>query len=163
MDIEIRALKHDGTQHLSYRGSVLSRDDKLTRTHTPPNAPLIGSKDDVTRENLWGHFWSDRWFNVICYDANALHPAGWYCNITSPAASDGDVISYVDYELDVRVLMRSDGSLEWFVLDEDEFEEACTHYGYDEALILRCRAAVDAIIAMVEAREFPFDEPPQTP
>ena len=108
-------------------------------------------------EDWSGHFWPDRWFNVIRYSANERHPAGWYCNIASPATLDGSTLTYIDYELDVRVFASPDGGLQWVLLDEDEFEEARARYGYDDDLVRRCHDAVDQIIAMVKAREFPFD------
>jgi protein associated with RNAse G/E len=163
MNIEVRAHKHDGTSHLRYAARQLEPGAGAHRTYSPPGTELFSKKGiELAAEDLYGHFWPDRWFNVLRYTANEAHPAGWYCNVASPATFDDASISYVDYELDIRVLVGSDGALEWHLLDEDEFEEARLLYGYDDELVQHCREAVEQLIAMIEAREFPFDVSPQT-
>ena len=57
----------------------------------------------------------------------------------------------------VRVFADGNGGLMHRLMDEDEFEAARGRYAYDEALVARCYAAVDELVRMVEAREFPFD------
>jgi protein associated with RNAse G/E len=158
MDIEIQAFKHDGSLHLRYSAEWLSEAPIVIQTLSPRGTAATGSKGQGEMGEDWhGHFWPDRWFNIVRYSANERHPAGWYCNVASPANLDGTILRYTDYEIDVRVQVGENGDLEYRILDEDEFEEARIRYNYDEALVARCRAAVDQIIAMVKAREFPFE------
>jgi protein associated with RNAse G/E len=82
---------------------------------------------------------------------------GYYCNIATPLQFDGDTVHYVDLQLDVRVLVDEAGCLNWTLVDEDDFEVARERYAYSDDLIARARSAVDEVIALIEAREFPFD------
>ena len=57
----------------------------------------------------------------------------------------------------MRVFVEADGSLAHRLLDEDEFEAARRRYAYPDEMVARARSAVDELIALVEARAFPFD------
>ena len=107
--------------------------------------------------NTRGHYWPDRYFNVIRLEEPGRGLTGYYCNIAAPVQFDGANVCYVDLQLDVRVFVANDGTLTWALLDEDEFEAARVQYGYDDALVAKCRDAVAQIVAMVEARAYPFD------
>ena len=103
-----------------------------------------------------GHYWTERWFNAIRLEEPGKGLFGWYCNIATPAKLDGDDLSYVDLQLDVRVYAEAAG-LRYEVLDEDEFEAARARFRYPNELVARCRGAVDEVIALVTARAFPFN------
>jgi hypothetical protein len=82
---------------------------------------------------------------------------GYYCNVATPLHFDGETVRYVDLQLDVRVFADGAGALEYRVVDEDEFEAARERYGYEDGLVTSARRAVDELVRMIEAREFPFD------
>jgi protein associated with RNAse G/E len=103
-----------------------------------------------------GHYWTQRWYNAIRLVEPGHGLNGWYCNIAMPARFDGAVLSYVDLQLDVRAFAR-DGELVFEVWDEDEFEAARQRYGFDAALVSKCRKAFAELIALIEAKSFPFD------
>lgn len=104
-----------------------------------------------------GHYWPDRWYNVIRLEDANHQLDGFYCNIARPFPFDGKTVRYVDLQLDVRVFAGANGRLSWRVLDEDEFEAARDKYGYSDELVARCWQAVDECIAAIKAREFPFN------
>ncbi len=158
MDIEIQVAKHDGRAHWRHASTLLSEDNGFLMTYTPVGTPFTNMKGAGTSAESWtSYYWPDRWFNVVQFTANYEHPAGWYCNVASPATLDNGVLSYIDYELDLMVYPTAEG-MTWELLDEDEFEEARSRCSYDEALVARCRAAVEQLIVMIEAREYPFDQ-----
>lgn len=160
MDIEIQVAKHDGRAHWRHASTLLREDNGFLMTHTPKGTPFTNMKGvGVSAESWTSYYWPGRWFNVVQFTANAEHPPGWYCNVASPAKLEGGILSYIDYELDLMVYPTPEG-MTWELLDEDEFEEACTLCDYDEALVARCRAAVQQLIGMIEAREYPFDQLP---
>jgi protein associated with RNAse G/E len=103
-----------------------------------------------------GHYWPDRWFNVIRLEEPGRGLVGFYCNIATPVEFDGETLRYVDLQLDVRVFVEA-AAWRHEVWDEDEFEAARQRYGYDDDLVARCRRAVDEIIERMTAREFPFE------
>lgn len=160
MDIEIRVFKHDGRTHWRHASTLLHEDNGFMMTHTPVGTSFTNLKGAGESAESWtSYYWPDRWFNVVQFTANEAHPAGWYCNVASPATLDDGILSYVDYELDLMVYPTRNG-MTWELLDEDEFDEACERCGYDEELVTRCRNAVEQLIAMIEARAYPFDQLP---
>lgn len=65
-------------------------------------------------------YFDNRWYNIFeIYDRDTDDLKGWYCNITTPAIFEDDLISYKDLALDLLVF--PDGRQ--LVLDEDEFRE----------------------------------------
>jgi protein associated with RNAse G/E len=80
----------------------------------------------------------------------------YYCNINTPPALDGSVLTYVD--LDIDILVQPDSSYQ--VLDLDEFESHAQRFDYSDETKQQARAAVDELILMIEKREFPFTEEP---
>jgi uncharacterized protein (DUF952 family)/protein associated with RNAse G/E len=157
-EVRIVATTHDGAPHWSHPARLLHADDRIVVTATSAGLPIERAAGPFTSPfNTRGHYWPDRYFNVIRLEEPGRGLTGYYCNVAAPVQFDGDNVRYVDLQLDVRVFVANDGALTWALLDEDEFEAARLQYNYDEALVMKCREAVDQIVAMVEAREYPFN------
>jgi hypothetical protein len=156
--VRVHATNYDGSDHWRHPALLLRLTHDLLITST-----LAGQ--EVQREGgiyvspfeTNGHYWPDRWYNVIRLEQPGKGLSGFYCNVASPVRFDGEAVRYVDLQLDVRVYAAADGSLSYAVLDEDEFEAARVRFGYDDLLVERCRRAVEELIALVEARRFPFE------
>ena len=156
--ITVRATNFDGSPHWEHEAWLLHVDDGFVQTKAAPNTPVRTEGDGyVSPYDTRGHYWTDRWFNVIRLETPGEGLYGYYCNIATPLQFDGETLHYVDLQIDVFVFADGDGGLTYRVLDEDEFEEARQRYAYAEDLVSRCYAAVDELVRMVEAREFPFD------
>jgi uncharacterized protein (DUF952 family)/protein associated with RNAse G/E len=156
--VRIVATNYDGSPHWSHPARLLHAADDLVITGTSAGLAIDRIAGPFTSPfNTRGHYWPDRYFNVIRLEEPGRGLTGYYCNIATPVQFDGASVSYVDLQLDVRVYVDSAGSMTWALLDEDEFEAARLQYGYDDALVAKCRGAVEQIVAMVEGREFPFD------
>jgi uncharacterized protein (DUF952 family)/protein associated with RNAse G/E len=154
----LRAENHDGSFHWAHPALFGRVEEGFVQTRTG-YATVVARESGAFTSN-WstrGHYWLNRWFNVIRLQNPDGHLDGYYCNIARPLPFDGKTVRYVDLQLDVRVFTGSDGGLAWRLLDEDEFEAAREHYNYDTELVDRSYEAVEEIIAMVKAREFPFD------
>jgi protein associated with RNAse G/E len=156
--IRVRATNYDGTPHWEHPALLLQDNDGLLITETSSGLEV------VTERGIWnspyntrGHYWPDRWYNVIRLEEPGRGLNGFYCNVATPVQFDGESLRYIDLQLDVRVFV-SEAEWTYTVLDADEFEEARKRYAYPDDLIVRCRQAVDEIIALVEARSFPFEE-----
>jgi protein associated with RNAse G/E len=76
-----------------------------------------------------------------------------YVNINTPAVRDGDVISYVDLDLDV--VRTHDGSVE--IVDRDELELHRAQLGYPDDLVAAAEAAADEVFERVRRGDPPFD------
>ena len=156
--VQIVATNYDGSPHWSHPARLLHADDAIVITATSAGLPIERAAGAFTSPfNTRGHYWPDRWFNVIRLEEPGRGLTGYYCNIAGPVQFDGRNVCYIDLQLDVRVYVASDGALTWALLDEDEFEVARLQYGYDDTLVANCRGAVAQIVAMVESRAYPFD------
>jgi uncharacterized protein len=155
--VTVRATNYDGAFHWGHPASLVRHDDGLVVTSTTSGLVVKTETGKyVSPYNTRAHYWTDRWFNVIRLEEPGRGLFGYYCNIASPMGFDGDTVSYIDLQLDVRI-RREHGVLTLRLVDEDEFEEARDRYGYDDELIGRCYNAVEELRALFKRREFPFD------
>jgi len=99
------------------------------------------------------YYWLDRWYNVFRFRTPGGALKSFYCNVNMPPTFDGEVLSYVD--LDVDVLVKPDFSYQ--VLDLDDFEINARRYRYPDEIRENVRLAVDDLTRMIESREFPFN------
>ena len=154
--VQIHATNHDGSNHWRHPARLMEANDGIVITATEAGLEVESERGIfVSIFNTTGHYWPDRWFNAIRLEEPGKGLVGFYCNIATPAEFDGETLRYVDLQLDVRVFVDA-GVWRYEVWDEDEFEAARERYGYDEALVERCRRAVAEVIELVEARVFPF-------
>lgn len=157
-DVRIVATNYDGSPHWSHPARLLHADDTIVITETSAGLPIERAAGPFTSPfNTRAHYWPDRYFNVIRLEEPGRGLTGYYCNVAEPVIFDGANVRYVDLQLDVRVFVAADGALTWALLDEDEFEVASIQYSYDDALVTKCLEAVAQIVAMVEAKAYPFD------
>jgi uncharacterized protein len=98
------------------------------------------------------YYWMDRWYNVFRFSDPNEQLKTFYCNINVPPNFDGEVLSYVD--LDIDVLVQPDFSYQ--VLDLEDFERHAQLYQYPEDVKVNTRRALDDLIDLIEARAFPF-------
>jgi protein associated with RNAse G/E len=156
--VTVRSRKYDGRLHREWRAQVVARCGELII--------LEGAFEDEVRHPLLGHiprgtlsteyYWADRWYSVFRF----REPVGgrllyYYCNVNAPPVFDGSVLSFVD--LDVDILLAADYSFK--ILDEDEFESNYAALLYPPEFRRRTSDAVAELIALIEARAFPFDDP----
>ena len=158
-EVTVHARRFDGADHWIHPATLVHAADDLVITQT--SAGL-----DISRGNgKWftspydtnGHYWPDRWFNVIRLELPGQGLFGFYCNIATPLQFDGATVNYVDLQLDVIARVTSSGGLTYWLADEDEFEAARDLYGYDDDLIARCYEAVRQCSALIKSLQVPFD------
>jgi protein associated with RNAse G/E len=157
--VTVRATNLDGADHWVHPARLLRANGRLVVTETRAGLDIRrgNGRTFTSPYNTNGHYWPDRWFNVIRLELPGQGLFGYYCNIATPVEFDGTTVAYVDLQLDVIARVTDQGGLRYWLADEDEFEEARDRYGYDDALIARCYTAVEEVSAMIERREFPFD------
>lgn len=98
------------------------------------------------------YYWMDRWYNVFRFSDPNEQLKSFYCNINVPPNFDGDVLSYID--LDIDVLVQPDFTYQ--VLDLEDFEKHAQLYKYPEDVKVNTQRALDDLIDLIEARAFPF-------
>ena len=156
--VEVQARKYDNRVHRRWPARVARREGTLVVLDAvfeeEIRHPLLGTIVSGTISTEY--YWTDRWYNVFRF----LEPSGklrnFYCNINSPAEFDGHVLSFTDFDIDV--LVRPDFS--FAILDEDEFAVNAASFNYPAEVSRRAREALAELIALIEARGFPFHAPP---
>lgn len=153
--ITVRVFKYGGAEHRSWQARVaqqlgslliLDAEFELEVTHES-----LGTVPRGTR--TVEYYWFDRWYNVFKFLNDDGDTRLYYCNINMPPALANGRLSYFD--LDIDVLVQPD--LSYQVLDLEEFEVNAIRFSYSSEVKRSAHAAVDEVIAMIEARQFPFD------
>ena len=96
----IHCYKHDGSLHRTWdEATVLFENDEMLVCGN--NKTIVTENDGHshrTNEPAILFFYKKHWFNVI----GQLKPYGlfYYCNMASPYLIDGNIIKYIDYDLD---------------------------------------------------------------
>jgi uncharacterized protein len=98
------------------------------------------------------YYWMDRWYNVFRFGDPGGQLKSFYCNINEPPKFDGEVLNYID--LDIDVLVQPDFTYQ--VLDLEDFERHANLYQYPEDVKLNTRRALNDLVGLIEARAFPF-------
>lgn len=151
-NIRIESFKHDHSLHRIW--------DKTTLIHSS-DAVVIGGNDRVkvieadgrewrTREPAICTFGRGQWFNTIAM----IREDGiyYYCNIGSPFSLKGQLLSYIDYDLDVKVFP----DMTYTILDEEEFLLHSRQMNYPPEVIQRVQGALQEVLEWVRLRRGPF-------
>ncbi|MDT7540312.1 MAG: uncharacterized protein QOE33_216 [Acidobacteriota bacterium] len=152
--ITVRALKYDGRLHREWRARVVRTEGPLVVVEgefeeTVEHAQLgTIARGTVSTE----HFWTDRWHSIFRFREPGGRLRNYYCNVNRPASFDGQLLTFVD--LDIDVLVAPDKTFR--VLDEDEFKANAARYDYSREVRERVPLALAELIELIERREFPF-------
>lgn len=153
-EVIVRACKYDGTEHRRWPARITSLDDNLlildAEFTEDIHHQLLGTVARGTKSIEY--YWLNRWYNIFRF----LKPDGelrsFYCNVNVPPNFDGQVLSYID--LDVDILVAPD--LSYRIVDEDEFEMNAARYNYPPKIRESAHQAVTELVSLIEKREFPF-------
>ncbi|RED63361.1 MULTISPECIES: DUF402 domain-containing protein [Cohnella] len=158
----IKSFKHDGSLHRVWLENWQVPADRLLPGLDSRTVWVLINEHTTVQESNgreWSsrvpavtYFFPERWYNVVAL----LEEEGvrYYCNLASPPYRYGDVLTYIDYDLDVVVL--ADGTA--MELDRDEYDAHKATYRYGEAVEERVEAELLALRKDIEAGEFPFDD-----
>ena len=99
------------------------------------------------------YYWKRMWFNVFEFHEPEGGLRNFYCNINKPPKLEGNMLIYVDLEIDVLVLP----DLTYQTLDWDEFEINSKKQRYTTETVSAAHHAHSQIINLIEQKNFPFD------
>jgi uncharacterized protein len=99
------------------------------------------------------YYWEDRWYNIFRFHEPGGKFRNFYCNVAMPAVIDGDLLEYVD--LDIDVIVWPDNSYE--VHDRDDFEKNRLKYAYPADVVQKAEESLTELLEMIARRDFPFD------
>ena len=147
-------MKYDGSEHRKWSAQLLRQEGPLiildAKFDREIEHDVLGtiSKGTLSAE----YYWLDRWYNVFCFRDPLGGFRNFYCNINQPPTFDGEILSYVD--LDIDVLVNPDSSFK--VLDLEEFDRNARRYQYPEELKERTQQALTELVELIKSKAFPF-------
>ncbi|ARU92148.1 uncharacterized protein associated with RNAses G and E [Spiroplasma clarkii] len=106
---------------------------------------LGGRKWRTNEPALW-FFVKQAWYNIICMFKE--QEINYYCNLASPFEIVNNEITYVDYDLDIKVF--NDNSFK--ILDLKEFNRNRFLYKYSREMVETIWENVDVLKQMIKAR-----------
>jgi len=158
----IKSFKHDGSLHRVWFENWIVPSDRLHPDHGSEKVWILINEHTTIRE-ADGREWVSRvpavsfflhelWYNVVALiEEDGIR---YYCNLASPPYRYDEVLTYIDYDLDV--LVTPDGK--WIELDKDEYALHKAEYKYGPAVEERVESAMEALQAAIRDRKFPFGD-----
>lgn len=150
----IHCYKHNGKiDRISGEAIVLDETDEyLVCANNKVKLTENDGRSHRTKEIAILFFYKKSWFNILAQ----LKKYGlfYYCNIASPYIIDGNIIKYIDYDLDLRIF--PDGSFK--VLDKNEYRYHKITMRYSDDIDLIVQDSLNNLINMKEKGVFPFQE-----
>jgi protein associated with RNAse G/E len=158
----IKSFKHDGHLHRVWLENWRVPYDCLTRAHQDHDIQIFVNCQTRIRESdgrEWisripgvSFFMPGKWYNVVAL----LEEDGirYYCNVASPFYQSGNVLTYIDYDLDVILNQRGD----IYLVDEDEYNRHKRLYHYSQAVEDKVMAGLEELMERIKCRQEPFDD-----
>ncbi|MBA3250729.1 MAG: DUF402 domain-containing protein [Geodermatophilaceae bacterium] len=153
-EIRVRSTKWDGALHKDFTALELGTDRHgrwlWLPEGSPVRTPVVTFPAGAGLRLVPEHTWWTAWFipgRVECGRQGQL-----YVDVCTPAECTGDLIEFVDLDLDVERL----GEGQVCVLDEDEFEANRHRYDYPAELVDRALRTCGEVLAAVRGAEPPF-------
>ncbi|KIL42227.1 hypothetical protein SD70_01365 [Gordoniibacillus kamchatkensis] len=158
----IKSFKHDGHLHRMWLQNWLVPDAQLLPEHRR-EAMMVFINSQTKIQEADGKEWTSRipgisffipgeWYNVVAL----LEEQGvrYYCNVASPPYVAGNVLTYIDYDLDV---IRLSGG-EVHIVDQEEYEQHRASYHYSEAVHQKVQNGLQALLKRIAGGGAPFDD-----
>lgn len=150
--LTIHCYKHNGKiDRISGEATVIDiQDDYIVCANNKVKITENDGKSHRTKEAAILFFYKNEWFNILAQ----LKKYGlfYYCNIASPYILDGNIIKYIDYDLDLRIF--PDGTYK--VLDKNEYKYHKNKMNYSEEIDIIVQNSLKKLINMKTNNENPF-------
>ena len=154
--LTVRTFKYDGTEHRRWPATLVSTEGSLLVLEgifeDEIDHPLLGTIEPKTVSIEY--YWLDRWYNVFRFVQPTGELRNFYCNINVPPVLIGNVVSYIDLDMDILVAP----DLSYTILDEDEFFANSARFNYPVSIRHRSREALAELVSLIESQAFPFSD-----
>jgi protein associated with RNAse G/E len=153
--ILIHSTKYDGSLHNRFVARLIEVADGVVTVAVDEGTPFEGYRGaGRIHTGFTGLYFTDRWYNVY-RNERPTQRSGivTYANVATPAVLDGDVLRWIDLDLDVMVLR--DGTV--LLDDEDEFEDHSVRWSYPADIVERARRSSVELLDLARLRRTPFD------
>lgn len=154
--ITVRACKFDGSEHRTWPAKLLRQAGTLL--------VLDAKFDQEIQHDLLGtialgttsieYYWLDRWYNIFRFAQPSGELRSYYCNVNVPPTFDGQVLNYID--LDIDILVEPD--FEYRIVDLEDFELNAKRYSYSIETRTSAKRALKEVVNLIETRSFPFTD-----
>ncbi|MCD8195177.1 MAG: DUF402 domain-containing protein [Coprobacillus sp.] len=151
--VRVLSYKHDSSVHRSWEDIFLldETDDYIAAGSRRNKVIESNGREWISKEPSIYIFSKKEWYNVICMFKK--EGISYYTNIASPSSLKDKVITYIDYDLDAKLLPN--GSIK--VLDKKEYAANKEKYGYPEETDKTIRDTLTEILRLMRDKVFPFD------
>jgi protein associated with RNAse G/E len=152
--VRITSTKWDGTAHRDNDAEYLG-DDQYGQWFWMPDQTLVTTSNGIYHATPGLRlFPAGTWWSAFFVPPHlaAGRPEQWYVDVATPATRDGDVITFVDLDLDVERLDRGVVT----ILDRDEFDENRVRLGYPADVVARAVATADEVAEWMQSGREPF-------
>jgi len=158
----IKSFKHNGHIHRTWQQNWIVPAELLAEVHKAESMIVLINRQTPIQESdgkIWvsrvpavSFFIPGQWFNIVAL----LEEGGvrYYCNIASPPYLQGDVLTYIDYDLDV--IRTADGGR--FVVDQDEYEMHKASYHYPKMVEDKVQEGLEALLGRIDQAQAPFQD-----
>lgn len=152
-EITIRALKYDGSLRRHWKAAIVSRYVDSLIAVGRFEFEVIHDDLGLIKEGTvsFEHFWFDRWYNIFRFHEPDGSLRNYYCNVAMPFKLEGEILEFVD--LDIDVVVWPDGRI--VVLDRDDFEQNSLMFAYSDAVIQKAEAALVELLDLAERQNLP--------
>jgi|HigsolmetaAR202D_1030399.scaffolds.fasta_scaffold00118_23 Uncharacterized domain/protein associated with RNAses G and E len=154
--IDIYNQKYDGTQIYQCRAELVDWGDDWLVWHTPVGTsmqlPRTGTAFQVDHISI-GYVWLKRPYYVVADFTPSMGFQRYYCNIVLPPRLDGNVLRFIDLDLDLLI----DDSGRTQLMDVAEFEANKQTLRYPNDVETLAWSAVAEVERMVQFNMMPFD------
>lgn len=153
--IEVHSYKYDGLLHRTWPAELLRQEGSLIVLDAKFSAEVIHDLLGTIASGTHSleYYWLDRWYNIFRFAEPDGTLRNYYCNVNMPPTFDGDILSYVDLDLDILV----EPDLSYQLLDVEDFEKNAEAYSYSVDVKTNARRAVTELVNMIESCAFPFN------
>lgn len=153
-DLRIERRAYDGELTAYWDATILRRRGAFLIWHAPPLTPIIyprrGFSATLRRHEI-GWVWPARRYTVTVELSGRGDLEQAICRVCLPPTIAGRIVALRELGLALRV---APGPV--VAVDDDEFQEAATDYGYDPQLRATAWAAVEEARALLAAGDGPF-------
>lgn len=153
--MQLQAYKQDNSFHRAWLDDCLIYEDDDMYI-------LASSKDHIIENNQRRWLMNEASLKILMkrefYNVIVMFrqdDINYYCNLASPALKEGNVIFYIDYDLDVKMNKHIQKIK---LLDEKEFKINKEKYHYSEKLCKALMVTRNKIIHLMENQLFPFND-----
>jgi protein associated with RNAse G/E len=158
----IKSFKHDGHLHRMWLENWLVPAHFLHPEHAAESMMVLvnshtkireaDGKDWVSKIPVVCFFIPGQWYNIVAL----LESEGirYYCNIASPVYRSNDILTYIDYDLDI--IVSSNGNKQ--IVDLHEYERHRINYHYSAIVELKVQEGLDELNRRIDDKLPPFQD-----